>query len=449
MSVIHNSGRSFYTGLIEALLSVMGSSKGYLLDHGPRTAHLARQLAVAYGCPAEEVARVVLAGILCDVGMIGLAEDAWENPVPVLDPRTRGLVRAHPIRSEATLRGIPHFQPVAALARSHHEWWNGAGYPDEKAAGEIPLGARILRLADTVTALGENRPQRAARGMDEVRAVVRDGSGREFDPDLAQLWLDLDASGRLTEFSESVYELWSWEASDAVIPEEVSPMSVAHLLDVLGYVIDAKDPYTAGHSKRVAAIALELARAMELPGETVITIWAAGFLHDLGKLSIPLRVLLKPGRLDPVELALIKEHTTRGADVLGSIPTLQHLTTGARYHHERWDGTGYPEGLTGDRIPLVPRVLAVADAYDAMTSGRAYRRSRTHEDAHREIVDHRGRHFCPRVVDAFVELPGQFFQSVRLEGPQIGGDRREWPQHMREFDPDGVEPAGRGHPKPD
>ncbi len=437
MTPLQSSGRAFYSGLIEALLSVMGSSKGYLLDHGPRTAYLARQLAAAAGCTPREIAEVTLAGVLSDVGMIGLAEDAWENPVPVLDPRTRGLVRAHPIRTEATLRGIPHFDSVARLARSHHEWWNGSGYPDEIAGEEIPLGARVLRLADTITALGEVRPQRPVRTPEEIRTVVRDSAGREFDPALAELWLEMHSAGRLTEYTPAIYELWAWEAANALIPESVTPLSVTHLLQILASVIDAKDPYTAGHSRRVAMIALELAQDMQLPSETCVTIWSSGFLHDIGKLAVPLRVLTKPGGLSEDEAELVRAHTTLGADVLGEIEPLAHLRVGARYHHERWDGSGYPEGLRGDQIPLVPRILAVADAYDAMTSGRAYRGRVSHREAHREITVNAGKDFCPDVVTAFTDLDRSFFDSVRLDGVPVAAARMNWPAHM-ERDTDGA-----------
>ena len=415
MSSIRSTGRAFYAGLFEALLSVMGSSNGYLADHGPRTAYLARQMARAMGCSDREIAEIVLAGILGDVGLIGLAEDAWEVPTPVLDARTRGLVRAHPIRSEATLISIPHMEDVADLVRNHHEWWTGAGYPDGLAGPQIPRGARILRLADTVAALGEERPQRPPRSSTEIRAIVADASGREFSPDVARVWLDLHDSGSISEFQSGIFQKWSWQAAEELIPDAVSPISSEHLLEILASIIDAKDTYTAGHSRRVANFSVAIANQLQLSDEIRGTIWAAGYLHDLGKLSVPVRVLAKPGRLSDEELALVRGHASRGAEVLEGIQPLRHLTTGARYHHERWNGTGYPEGLSGDQIPLVPRVLAVADAYDAMTSGRAYRQSRAHQNAIDELIDQSGEDFAPEVVKAFVTLPETVFESVRSE----------------------------------
>ena len=116
------SGRAFYAGLLEALTQVMGTAKGYLYDHGPRVAHTARLIAREMGLPPREVAELMFGAVLCDSGMIGLAEDAWENPVAALDRSTRKRVQLHPIRSEASLSAIPHLEGVAPLVRHHHEW---------------------------------------------------------------------------------------------------------------------------------------------------------------------------------------------------------------------------------------------------------------------------------------------------------------------------------------
>lgn len=291
------------------------------------------------------------------------------------------------------------------------------------AGPHIPLGARILRLADTVAALGEERPQRPSRSVSEIRAIVSDGSGREFSPDVAEVWLGMHASHSITEFQSSIFQKWSWHAAEALIPDAVSPLSSEHLLGILASIIDAKDPYTAGHSRRVASFAVAIANQMELPDRVCSTLWAAGSLHDLGKLSVPVRVLAKPGRLSDDEMDLIRGHASRGADVLRGIQPLRHLTTGARYHHERWNGGGYPEGLVGEQIPLVPRVLAVADAYDAMTSGRAYRQSRAHGNAIDELIHQSGRDFAPEVVKAFVTLPAAVFTTIREQSTWAGPPR--------------------------
>jgi HD-GYP domain-containing protein (c-di-GMP phosphodiesterase class II) len=180
------SGREFYAGLLEALTHVMGTAKGYLRDHGPMVAMLSTQLGTEMGLSRKDCAGLFFASVLSDMGMVGLAEDAWENPVPELSPEVRARVELHPERSEERVEQIPHLEGLAPLVRHHHEWWDGSGYPDALEGEAIPLGAQILRLADTVTALGQQRPHRPALGADAITEIIARGTGTEFGPDVAK-----------------------------------------------------------------------------------------------------------------------------------------------------------------------------------------------------------------------------------------------------------------------
>lgn len=405
-------GRSFYGGLLDALTGVMGASNGYLKLHGPQVAMLGRQLAGEIGMDPVDVARVTLAGVLADVGMIGLAEQAWEEPTPVLDDETRERVCAHPVRSATTLGGIPHLEALGELVRHHHEWYDGSGYPDQLEGPRIPAGARVLRLADTVVALASERLSRPPLGPEQIRTTVAEFSGVEFDPQVVSAWMDLTANGGVTPFDRRAFDRDVRLAAEQLVPENVSPLSSDQLLEILASIIDAKDPYTAGHSRRVAMFSVAVADQLGLESDTTGSLWTAGYLHDIGKLAVPVRVLASPRALTPEEMRLVKSHTHRGAEILSSIPSLQHLREGALYHHEKWDGSGYPEGLSGNDIPLLPRVLAIADAYDAMTTGRAYRSGCSHREAMDEIAVESGRHFCPDIAAAFLSLPTPFFESI-------------------------------------
>jgi len=128
----------------------------------------------------------------------------------------------------------------------------------------------------------------------------------------------------------------------------------------------------------------------------------------------PRTFLFQRDSLEEGEFQAVKNHTTAGAHILQAIPSLQHLTTGARYHHERWDGKGYPEGISGGRIPIVAQILAVCDSYDAMTSGRAYRASKSHGHAMEEVDHSLGTHFAPGPAGAFLTLPYETFQRINL-----------------------------------
>jgi len=149
--------------------------------------------------------------------------------------------------------------------------------------------------------------------------------------------------------------------------------SLFGLVRCLTAAIDAKDPYTWGHSERVARIAVRLGKQMSLPASTLSDIYLAGLLHDIGKIGIRDSVLQKPDKLTPEEMAHIEEHPVIGDRLVSNIKTLQHLRPGVRNHHERYDGQGYPDRLAGEAIPLQARVLAVADSCDAMMANRPYR----------------------------------------------------------------------------
>ncbi|UCC24573.1 MAG: HD domain-containing protein [Gemmatimonadales bacterium] len=412
MPTTPHSGREFFAGLLEAFTGVLGLARGYLRSHGPRSGHLARQLGAHLGCSPAEIGRLVFGGVLADVGMIGMAEEAWEVPMPMLDARTRARVRRHPDRSQAILCAVPHLECLGPIVRHHHEWWDGTGYPDGLSGEAIPVESRILRVADTVSALQAARPHRGPLSPEDIRFAVRRATGEEFDPRVAEAFLHLADSNRLAEFDEAAFQRWILHASTTLVPPSIAPPSAGELLEILAAVVDAKDPYTAGHSRRVALLAGEMARQLGLDRELREQVWAGGYLHDVGKLGVPLRILAKPDRLDEDEMARVRDHAGMGADVLSTIPSLAHLAPAARHHHEHWDGSGYPDGLARDEIPLVARVLAVADAYDAMTTSRAYRGSLGHAHAVEEIAREAGRQFDPELARVFLTLPGTIFHAL-------------------------------------
>jgi len=168
--------------------------------------------------------------------------------------------------------------------------------------------------------------------------------------------------------------------------------------------IDAKDTYTNGHSGRVAEYAEMIAKRCGYSDEQLNNLYMMGLVHDVGKIGVPDAVINKPGKLTAEEYEIIKTHPVLGARILGTIQGMPSLATGARWHHERYDGTGYPDGLAGDGIPEEARIIAVADAYDAMTSRRSYRDALSQETVREEIEKGRGSQFDPRFADVMLEL---------------------------------------------
>ncbi|MBR4164657.1 MAG: HD domain-containing protein, partial [Lachnospiraceae bacterium] len=157
--------------------------------------------------------------------------------------------------------------------------------------------------------------------------------------------------------------------------------------------IDAKDPYTNGHSKRVAKYTRQIAKEFGYTGEELDRIYYMALLHDCGKIGVPDNILGKPGRLTDEEFEVIKSHTVRGGEILSSFKSLEDADEGARYHHERFDGKGYPEGKAGDEIPFIARMICVADSFDAMNTNRVYRKHLTGERIISEIEANKGLQF--------------------------------------------------------
>jgi putative nucleotidyltransferase with HDIG domain len=170
----------------------------------------------------------------------------------------------------------------------------------------------------------------------------------------------------------------------------------------LAAALDARDPYTAGHSERVSALAVAMGREMALGDEDLDVLRLGALLHDIGKIGVPDDVLGKPAALTPAEFALIRAHPVIGARILRSIPFLAPHLPIVELHHERPDGSGYPYGLIGDAIPLAARIVHVADAYDAITSARAYRPGRLPQEAVAEITRGMGTDFDAPSVQALV-----------------------------------------------
>jgi len=186
-------------------------------------------------------------------------------------------------------------------------------------------------------------------------------------------------------------------------------------LEALGDALDLKDSETEGHSKRVTAYTIALARAMGISPAEIKVIARGAFLHDIGKMAIPDEILRKPGKLTPGEQELMREHCTRGYHMLRKIHFLSKAAEIVFCHQEHYDGSGYPSGTKGSDIPIGARIFAVADTLDAITSDRPYRKARTFDLAREEILRCSGTQFDPRVVETFLKIPNELWHELRTE----------------------------------
>ncbi len=186
-------------------------------------------------------------------------------------------------------------------------------------------------------------------------------------------------------------------------------------LEAMGDALDLRDAETEGHSRRVTAYTIALAREMGLDTEQLRVIARGAFLHDIGKIATPDRILLKPGKLDPEEIEIMREHCARGYEMVRKIPFLREASEIVYSHQETFDGSGYPRGLRGEEIPLGARIFAIADTLDAMTSDRPYRKGRSFAEARQEIARCSGSQFDPAIVEVFLGMPEGLWHDLRRE----------------------------------
>ena len=264
--------------------------------------------------------------------------------------------------------------------------------------------ARIRETPETaelpvILLTGDMTPDLEARGF---TAGATDFLHKPFFPDVLRLRV-----ARILRYEYLQTHLESEVERKTALAEErlaLSKRLFGELSLARAKTIDVKDRYTSGHSERVAKYAREIARRAGDDARAQATIYAVGLLHDIGKIGVPVHIINKPSRLTDEEFEIIKSHTTAGASILKTVGEFPELSVGARSHHERFDGRGYPDGLAGAAIPRMARIIAVADAYDAMTSRRSYRDALPQEVARSEIAEGRGTQFDPVFADIMLAM---------------------------------------------
>jgi putative nucleotidyltransferase with HDIG domain len=288
------------------------------------------------------------------------------------------------------------------------------------------LGSEFhLHLLEQVRGRQLQLPVIAAANIDDAARAIHAMRGGAFDVILKPLnkeaVLDAVARGvtygnvsrRNTTYRNSLEHLV--EARTGLLREAMFELERSYdtTLEALGDALDLKDSETEGHSRRVTAYTIALARAMGVEQSDMKTIKHGAFLHDIGKMAIPDAILLKPGRLDPEETQIMRKHCLSGYQIVRKIPFLREAADIVYSHQEHFDGGGYPRRLSGEEIPLGARIFAVADTLDAITSDRPYRRGSPFSAARNEIARCGGTQFDPRVVDAFISMPSEVWEELR------------------------------------
>ena len=302
-------------------------------------------------------------------------------------------------RGATIARALGVSERTAAAIRAMDEHWDGGGYPKALRRDEIPLYARIVGLAQVVEIYWRRG------GVGDALEVARERRGRWFDPALVNAFCSLGPDDRIWS------DLRSEPLSDAIAaaePTERAILADESKLDRIAYafalVVDAKSAFTYRHSDRVATISEAIAVDMGVSAPQRVRLHRAALLHDVGKLSVPNRILDKPGKLDEDEWKIVKRHPYFTYEILARVPVFSEFAYDASSHHERIDGRGYHRGITGDELSISARIMATADVFDALSAARPYRSAMPLEQVLSIVGEGRGTQLCPATVDALIAV---------------------------------------------
>ncbi|GIW21415.1 MAG: metal-dependent phosphohydrolase [Candidatus Sericytochromatia bacterium] len=397
---IPGNERRKFKDIIKFLAMVIDLAEGYKFQNNYRVALSGVQLASEISLSVDSIRNVFYGGLLHDVGEVGLLEEN-ENKINqyIHDIKPN----QHTIFGSRIVSLIPTLDGVTKIIRWHHECWDGSGFPDGLKGEQIPIEAAIVSLFDAFYVIKTITDKK-----DDLISYLEKMKGTRFNPEIIEKFLKLYKNEELwtpENFDEVKWTAIGMDAFEIAKLQDVKGDYVEIALNVIAQVIDAKHKYTHGHSRRVMALASLIADRMGLDKNYRTLIEQGALLHDSGKVGISRSILDKESSLNDEEYQIIKKHPVISCVLIENFTTLKEVAPLAKYHHERYDGKGYPNSLVKDDIPLGARIIAVADAYDAMTSDRAYRKALPDNYARHEIRRYTGKMFDPQVVDAFLDIP--------------------------------------------
>jgi HD-GYP domain-containing protein (c-di-GMP phosphodiesterase class II) len=349
-----------------------------LKGHHLRTAYTAHAIASELGLPDATRAQIVLASALHDAGAVSLRERLDSLRFEFDDPLR------HAEQGFLLFRGFESLAEGAHYIRYHHRRW------DERAWSEgleqaVVVGSQVLELADRVEILYERGKPILTQNA-RIQAVVHANSGSMFMPEAVDAFLSASGPDEfwLDGFSRPVSESLVAEATG--VTATLDAKELVALAELFSQVIDFRSPYTCAHSRGVAAAAEMLADAFGFRADEARDIILASYLHDVGKLAVPVETLDKSAPLTSPEVDVIRDHPGHTHAVLNRVPGLEEVSIFASMHHERLDGSGYPFQAKGQQIPMAARLVAVADVFTAMTESRPYRCALTRGTAERSLM---------------------------------------------------------------
>jgi len=426
-----------FINMVEVTSRALESVDPYTAGHQRRVARLADLVGSRLGMDDDRLQGLYVGALLHDIGKLSVPGTLLTKPGRLSGQEWK-VIRAHPRRGYDILKEANLPWPVAEMALRHHERLDGSGYPDGTKGPELSLELRILGVCDVVEAMSSDRPYRAARPREEVRQELIAGSGQRYDPQVVEaalrviengafaLWASgVDAGSGAQGREEQLTYVGPVAAEGATVVvrvvEEVGlalerePSNGDHaevqardgllnLAETLAHAMSSRDPNTSNHQRRVAGFVVQVGSRLGLSAERLWGLRLGGLLHDVGKIAVPEIILSRPGRLSSEELELVRTHPEEGFAILrdAGLPPVVPLM--ALHHHERLDGSGYPQGLSGEALSTEDRILSVCNVVEAMGAHRPYRRGLEMKEVLTEIVTGRGTRYDSEVVDCVLEM---------------------------------------------
>ncbi|OHD65482.1 MAG: hypothetical protein A2176_13185 [Spirochaetes bacterium RBG_13_51_14] len=390
-----------------------------LHQHAVRVGEGCALLGYKMGFDEKVLQHLYFAGLLHDVGKISIPLDIL-NKRESLTAEEFEIVKKHSVHGSRIIISLPELDKLAFWIRWHHECWDGSGYPDGLVKDEIPMEIQVLSAIDCFDSLQTPRMDRDAHTPDEAMNIIRQYSGTHFNPDIIDLIFEMHREQTLVpgKSSRQFLEIKDKYLNVPLVGNErdyrqyYGITGLYPVLRLFARVIDAKHHYTSGHSIRVSILSKYMAEQMGFPIDDLIKIEIAGLMHDAGKISIPVEVLDKKGPPTEEEWISIKKHPIHSSELIKNISLFDEISHIVYYHHVWVDGRGYPDIKPGESITVLSQIIAVADAFDAITTERAYSRAENTETAYRIIKEGLGSQFHYEAGETLINISPKYIKAL-------------------------------------
>ncbi len=395
-------GGQLFRELLSAISKVVNLAENKDTRHSERVAVMSLRLARTAGITNYfDLGQIYFAGLLHDVGEIAIP-DALLHRKGKLNTDEFQLLTTHTKIGRQIVEQIPFLEDASKIVFWHHERWDGTGYPEGLIADETPIASHVVSLCD---ALDNIKVQGLYSRPWEWREELYRYSGIQFNPYLVPPAIKLGEEGAFDDcqLSPEETEVLRFAEKDERVAKDLRENYITTMVNFFATLVEAKHRDSASHAKRVSRLARKIGQRMGLAEVMLDTVELAGYFHDIGKMGIPNSILEKPDTLDEEEFELIKRHPEYSAEILSPLSGFGEVTLAVRHHHEKWDGTGYPSGLRGEQIPILARIIFLADVVDFIAHFPRITKER--EIRARQLVsDPYGGYFDPKLSRYFEEF---------------------------------------------